>query len=144
MVLTEGYGLCELRDSGLVDDVDQRGGDGVRQQYRGWWIALVVLVLVVLVLSGGMMGPWMMGWPAGPAAREAGGWGWGLPMALGMLMMLAFWGTVIIAIVPTVRAFTGPAVDNTVAREDAALDILKRRFAAASSRESRTRTCAAS
>jgi putative membrane protein len=103
------------------------------QQHRGWWIALAALVLIALivpVLGWGMMGPGMMGGPGAPAVQGAGGWGWGLAMALGMLAMLAFGGAVIVAVVLAVRAFTGPGGDGTAAREDAALDILKRGYAA--------------
>ncbi len=89
---------------------------------RGLWVALGVLVLVVVLaplLGAGMMGWGMMGWP------PPRGWTWGLGMALGAVAMLAFWGAVVLAVVLAVRALAGRPQ-----KEDSALEILRRRFAA--------------
>lgn len=98
---------------------------------RGVLIVLGILVMVVLavpVLGGGMMGPGMM-WGGGPAA--AGGWTWGLGMGLGWLMMLAFWGALIVGVVALVRWLGGTADrSRSPAAAESALDILKRRYAA--------------
>ncbi len=89
---------------------------------RGLWIALGVLVLVVVLaplVGGGMMGWGMMGWP------PPRGWMWGLGMGLGAIAMLAFWGALVLAVVLAVRALVGRSP-----KEDSALEILKRRYAA--------------
>lgn len=116
------------------------------QQNRGWWIALLALVLVVLLLptlaggaiGSGMMGPGtmgsgmmgMMGQWGDEAVPGAGGWAMGLSIGLGILGMLAFWGAVIAAIFLVVRALTRPASEGAGPRAASALDILKRRYAA--------------
>ena len=110
----------------------------MRQQDRGWWVALLALVLIVLVLpvlgggmmGWGMMGPGMMGWPGAAPVQGAAGWGWGLATALGVLAMLAFWGAVIVGIVLAGRALSRPGYTGSSSREDVALDILKQRYAA--------------
>jgi putative membrane protein len=107
---------------------------------RGPKILLGVLILVILIgtgLGGTLMGPGMMGpgmmWgygnTGGPAT--AGSWIWGLTMAFGMLMMLAFWGSLIVGAVLLVRWAVGqpPEAEGPTWPEDPAA-ILRRRYAA--------------
>ena len=112
----------------------------MRQANRGLLTALGVLIAVLLigpVLTGGMMGtgvmgPGMMGWGyAGGIPGAANGWMWGLGMALGGLIMLAFWGAIILAIVLLVQSVTGQFTGRRGAgRADDPLTILRRRYAA--------------
>ena len=104
------------------------GGD-----HRGLVLVLGVLILLVLLgplLGGGMMGPGMMGsgGPGGPIG--AGGWAWGLAMALGALSMLAFWGALIVGVVLLVRWLAGTTARSGAAPHESPLDILRRRYAA--------------
>ncbi len=97
---------------------------------RGLLIALAVLLVAALgfsVLMGGMMGPGFAGsGPLGPGMMGGRGWMWGLGMGLGGLVMLVFWGALIVGLVLLVRAVSGhgPLSRSTP------LDILKRRYAA--------------
>jgi putative membrane protein len=75
--------------------------------------------------------------PAGAAAQERPyGWGWGMHPMWGywgawgigmMLMMLVFWGVVIVGIVLAIRWFASQGRDARPA--DTALDILRQRYA---------------
>jgi len=94
-------------------------------------VALGVLLVVALGLAavtGGVMGPGMaVQGPAGPAMMRGHGWMWGLGMGLGGVVMLAFWGALLVGIVLLVRsmgAAGGPPSHSTP------LDTLKRRYAA--------------
>jgi putative membrane protein len=108
---------------------------------RGLLVVLAVLVLILLVgptFMGGMMGvgpigPGMMGWgytaPAGPAAGNPSAWALG--MGLGSLLMLVFWGALIIGGILLARSALGQGpsrVDPT--SKDDPLTILRRRYAA--------------
>ena len=84
----------------------------MQQENRGLLVFLGILVVVLLIgplLIGGTMGagfagPGRMGWGyVGGAPATTNGWLWGLGMALGGVMMLAFWGAVIVGIVLLVR-----------------------------------------
>ena len=107
-------------------------------QNRNLFIGLGVLLVILLLgpfLAGGMMGPGafgpgMMGW--GYAGTSGSGWLWGLGMGLGGLMMLAFWGVLILGVVLLVRSLTAHStVDNNDTRtSEDALTILGRRYAA--------------
>ncbi len=125
------------------------------QETRGWWIILGVLVLIVLLvpllgggilgsgmwgagmMGGGTMGPGMMGGGSmgpgmmggGSMGPGIGGWAGGLASALGGLATLAFLGAGIVGIVLVVRVLSGTG-GRTGPREDPALDVLKRRYAA--------------
>ena len=109
------------------------------RSHRGLLIILAVLVLVVILgpLMGGMMGwgglgPGMMG-GYGPRvmAPGMGGWPWGLAMGLGGLVMLAFWGALIVGVVLLVRSLgSATAAPPEPPGRESPLDILKRRYAA--------------
>lgn len=72
---------------------------------------LLLVVLGVSTLMGGMMHGWM----------------WGFGMGLGGLMMLAFWGVLIVAGVALFRASGGSRGGRP---QSTPSDILKRRYAA--------------
>lgn len=98
---------------------------------RALLVALGVLVVVTLGLSllmGGVMGPGMAGQgPVGPGMMSGRGWMGGLGMGLGGVVMLTFWGALILGIVLLVRSMGaggGPQAHGTP------LDTLKRRYAA--------------
>jgi putative membrane protein len=83
--------------------------------------ALVILLIVALALSstmGGMMGPGMI-W-------RDGGWMWGVGMWLGGLVMLVFWGALIVGAILVVRHL-GDVFGSEV--RTSPVDILKRRYA---------------
>jgi putative membrane protein len=92
----------------------------VREARNTWGVlaALVAVVLVAPVLMGGMMGPGMMGGA------------WPLWMGLGGLVMLAFWGALALGVVLLVRWAVGADPRPTGGAAEAALDVLKRRYAA--------------
>jgi putative membrane protein len=99
----------------------------MKTDHRGLWIVLGVLALVVLLgalAGGGVMGPGMM-WGYGAPAHGTG-WIWGL----GWLVMLAFWGALIVGGILLVRWL----IDRSHARGDLGADdpqaVLRRRYAA--------------
>src|SRR6266568_3183751 len=111
-----------------------KGVKDMKQDNRGLLAELGVLVLTLLLgplLMGGMMGPGfvgpgMMGWGyATGAATTGNGWVWGLGMALGGLMMLVFWGALIVGVVLLVRWATGHSTIPSSAEDP--LAILRRR-----------------
>ncbi len=52
------------------------------------------------MMGAGVVGPGMMGWRVtGGAATTGNGWVWGLGMGLGGIMMLAFWGALIVGVI---------------------------------------------
>ena len=89
---------------------------------------LVVVALGVSALMGGVMGPGMAGQgPVGPTMMSGHGWMWGLGMGLGGVVMLTFWGALILGIVLLIRSMGvggGPQAHSTP------LDTLKHRYAA--------------
>lgn len=98
---------------------------------RALLVALGVLLVVALgfsALMGGVMGPGMAGQgPGGPTMMPGHGWMWGLGMGFGGLVMLTFWGALIVGIVLLIRSMGvggGPLAHSTP------LDTLKRRYAA--------------
>jgi putative membrane protein len=100
-------------------------------------IALVVLIgLVVLsattmggMMGGGIMGPGMMwGYPGQGGATAIGGWPAAVALGFGWLMMLVFWGALIVGVVLLLRWVAGGSVVRG-AGEDA-VTILQRRYAA--------------
>ena len=84
---------------------------------------VLVLALGLSTLTGGMMGAHMSGF--GPVQGQ--GWMWGLGMGFGGLVMLLFWGALLVGIVLLVRALGGT---EPVRRGETPLDVLKRRYAA--------------
>lgn len=100
---------------------------------RGLLIILTVFLIVALgfsALMGGMMGTGLLG-PGGAAQGPFGpvtmhGWMWGLGMGLGGLVMLAFWGALIVGGFLLVRSLGAPAAPPHATP----LDVLKRRYAA--------------
>lgn len=101
---------------------------------RDLLVPVGVLLLVVVGLStliGGMMGPGFMGpgmmtrSPVQPGGMQ--GWMWGFGMGLGGLMMLAFWGVLIVGGVALFRALGGRLGDRS---QGTPFDVLKRRYAA--------------
>jgi putative membrane protein len=97
-------------------------------------VVLVGLVLLSATTMGGMMGgaamgPGMMwGYGSQAGAPVFGGWGAAAAMGMGWLMMLAFWGALVVGVVLLVRWLTNPA-PGQAAQEDP-LAILQRRYAA--------------
>lgn len=79
-------------------------------------VAVAALVIVSISLVDGATGP-LMPWRFG--------WMWFMP-----LMMVAFWGMVIWAVVALVRGLSQPSPPQTsLGQQDSAMDILKRRYA---------------
>lgn len=94
---------------------------------RNLIITLILLLIIALTLSstmGGMMGPGVMG--PGFVGR-GGGWMWGVGMWLGGLVMLVFWGALIVVAVLVVRHLAGGFTERDV--RTSPRDILKRRYA---------------
>jgi putative membrane protein len=95
--------------------------------------ALLVVALIFSALMGGMMGPGIMGSPQtaqsafGPGMMRGHGWMWGLGMGLGGLVMLAFWGVVIVGAILLIRSVSGAYGGLW---HETPLDVLKRRYAA--------------
>jgi putative membrane protein len=94
-------------------------------------ILAAILLLVPLLAGGmmgsGMMGPWMMPGMMPGRGSTAGpdGWAWG--MGLGWLMMLAFWGALILGVALVVGYLGAGRREPTT---EPPLEILRRRFAA--------------
>ena len=90
-------------------------------------VGLFVLGSLAMGMAGGpMMGPGMT-WGYGGQSGVPPIGGWGALMGLGWLVMLAFWGALILGVVLLVRWLTGgtPAAANN---EDP-LTVLQRRYA---------------
>ena len=110
------------------------------QQNRNLFIALGVLLVVLLLLAptlfGGTVGPGvpgrgMMGWGFTGDGTSGNGWFWGFGMALGGLMMVAFWGVLIAGVVLFARWMTGqPAGGSGPGATEDPMTILRRRYAA--------------
>jgi putative membrane protein len=105
------------------------------QSNRTLWLVLIGVALVLLIgspLIGGMMGfgwmgPGMMGWGYAGQAGVATGWMW----VLGTLMMVVFWGAIIIGVALFVRWATGRGPGSPGSRDtEDPLAILSRRYAA--------------
>ena len=93
----------------------------------------VVVALSLSALMGGMMGPGFAGsdqtgqGPFGSGMMRGHGWMWGLGMGFGGLVMLAFWGVVIIGVILLVRSVGGAQGGLW---HETPLNLLKRRYAA--------------
>ena len=100
-------------------------------------IAFGVLLVVTLsfsALMGGMMGPGFMTssdqtgqGPFGPGMMRGHGWMWGLGMGFGGLVMLAFWGLVVVGVILLIRSMGGFPGGQW---HETPLNVLKRRYAA--------------
>ena len=100
-------------------------------------IAFGVLLVVTLsfsALMGGMMGPGFMTssdqtgqGTFGPGMMRGHGWMWGLGMGFGGLVMLAFWGVVVVGVILLIRSMGGFPGGQW---HETPLNVLKRRYAA--------------
>ena len=88
---------------------------------------LVIGAVAMGSMVGGGIGPGMM-YGYGSQAYGMGGWASGLVMGVGVLMMLAFWGVVILGIALLVRWIVGRDTTGTSAEQDP-LTILQGRYA---------------
>jgi hypothetical protein len=97
---------------------------------------LLVVVLTFSALMGGMMGPGVIGsdqigpGPFGPGMMRGHGWMWGLGMGFGGLVMLAFWGVVIVGVILLIRSVGGASGGLW---HETPLNMLKRRYASGKS-----------
>ena len=103
---------------------------------RNLVIAFGVFLVVALgfsALMGGMMGPGVIGsdqigpGPFGPGMMRGHGWMWGLGMGFGGLVMLAFWGVVIVGVILLIRSLGGT---HDGLWHETPLNVLKKRYAA--------------
>jgi len=99
-------------------------------------ILLCVLLLIGPMMMGAMMGPGVMMGPGGmwgPGAQGAQpnmpGWMWGLGMGFGWLVMVAFWGVMIIGIVLLFRWLAAALPHSGGVATESPREILKRRYA---------------
>jgi putative membrane protein len=95
---------------------------------------LLVVTLSFSVLMGGMMAPGFMTsadqagqGPFGLGMMRGHGWMWGLGMGFGGLVMLAFWGVVVVGVMLLIRSIGGFPADHG---PETPLNVLKRRYAA--------------
>ena len=93
----------------------------------------VVVALSLSALMGGMMGPGFAGsgqtgqGPFGPGMMRGHGWMWGLGMGFGGLVMVAFWGVVIVGVILLIRSVGGAQGGLW---HETPLNLIKRRYAA--------------
>ena len=94
---------------------------------------LLVVALGPSTLMGGMMGPAFPSpgsvdqGPIGPGMMPGRGWMWGLGMGVAGLVMLAFWGALILGVVVLIRALGGGPGRRW---HRTPTDVLRRRYAA--------------
>jgi putative membrane protein len=84
--------------------------------------AFAGLVLLLADVAAAQERPYEWGWGMHPMWGVWGVWGLGM-----MVMMLVFWGVVIVGIVLAIRWFASPRHEPR--RVDTALDILRQRYA---------------
>jgi len=92
---------------------------------RGRWWAWAFVGLVALLgpgVAAAQERPYEWGWGMHPMWGVWGAWGIGM-----MLMMLVFWGVVIVGIVLAMRWLAGQGKASS--SSDTALDILRQRYA---------------
>ena len=87
------------------------------------WINVVTL-LTIGFLPGAAMAQ-ERSWEWGPGMHP-GPWMWGAGGLLMMLMMLVFWGLIIVGLVLGIRWFVSQGRES---RSDTAMDILRQRYA---------------
>lgn len=89
---------------------------------RGWWTLVGIMVWLWPVIAWAQERPFERGWGMHPMWGVWGVWGIGM-----MLMMVIFWGVVIVGIVLGIRwlASQGKEPRST----DTALDIVRQRYA---------------
>jgi putative membrane protein len=91
-----------------------------------------LVALIFSALMGGMMGPGIISSSQtgqetfGPGMMRGHGWMWGLGMGLGALVMVAFWGVVIVGVILLIRSVSGADAGPW---HDTPLNLLKRRYA---------------
>ena len=94
---------------------------------------LLAVAISFSALMGGMMGPRFIGSvqsgrePFGLGVMRGHGWMWGLGMGFGGLVMLAFWGVVIVGVILLIRSVGGA---HGALWHETPLNLLKRRYAA--------------
>jgi putative membrane protein len=91
------------------------------QDRRKLWVLAGLLVPLAPGVAAAQGRSYEWGWGMHPMWGAWGAWGVGM-----MLMMLVFWGVVIAGIVIAIRWFVG---QKSEPRPDAALDILRQRYA---------------
>ena len=74
------------------------------------WILIALLIVVVLLLSGGGM---------------MGSFGMGSGMGFGVIIMVLFWGAIILLVISLINAGTKKSEETS----ESALSILKKRYA---------------
>jgi len=89
---------------------------------RGWWTFVGIILWWWPVIAWAQERPFERGWGMHPMWGVWGVWGIGM-----MLMMLIFWGVVIVGIVLGIRWLASQAKEPR--STDAALDILRQRYA---------------
>jgi putative membrane protein len=98
-------------------------------------ILLIALVAIVALgattmawmMGGPMMGPSMMwGYGSQSGGAATGGWTPGMTMGIGWLMMLAFWGTLIVGVILLAGWFVSRS--NAAVASEEPLRILQRRY----------------
>jgi putative membrane protein len=117
----------------MVYSIIKKGAGAMDHRNRGLFVLLAALVVVLLaapIISGVVLGPEMMwGFRARGVNPPVTGWGLGVAIALGRVLSLAFWGALIVAVLMLFRWATG-ATERGHRPTEAALDILRRRYAA--------------
>ena len=102
--------------------------DSTTRRFLVAFAVLLVVALGISVLMGGLIGPGSMGQgPMGSRFMRGPGWMWGFGMGLGGLMMLAFFGALLVGLVLLIRAAGGGIGAR---KHSTPIDILKRRYAA--------------
>jgi putative membrane protein len=89
---------------------------------RGWWTLVGIVLWLWPVIAFAQERPFERGWGMHPMWGVWGVWGIGM-----MLMMVIFWGVVIVGIVLGIRWLTSQGKE--LRSTDTALDIVRQRYA---------------